>query len=187
MIRSFLAIELPEALRERIEEVQKELRSTPADVRWVRPEQIHLTLKFFGNIEASRIESILQAIEEPLKTTPPASIEVQGMGAFPNLNHPRVVWVGIKEEGKILISLQKRLEERLRKVGFKPEDRDFHPHLTLGRVRSNRGREELIRGMERHRDEIFGAFRMEKAVLFKSDLTPQGPIYTALKEMRIGS
>lgn len=186
MIRSFLAIELPEALRNRIGEVQKELKSTKADVRWVRPEQIHLTLKFFGNIEAPQIELITQAIEEEVRITQAAPIEVQGMGAFPSLNHPKVIWVGIKDEKKILIPLQQRLEQRLQRIGFELENRTFRPHLTLGRVRSNRGREELVRRMERHKEEGFGFFLLERVVLFKSDLTPQGPIYTALRELRLG-
>ncbi len=186
MLRSFLAIELPTDILQRIREVQEELKSSKADVRWVSPENIHLTLKFFGNIEESQIDSIIKTIEQPVRATVPISIGVRGMGAFPSLKNPRVIWVGLTEEGNALISFQKRLDEGLWKIGFQPEDRPFHPHLTVGRLRSNRGKDELIRGVERFRGEGFGSFLVERIVLFKSDLTPKGPIYTALREIRLG-
>lgn len=186
MLRTFLAIELPESIRKRIGEVQRELKSSRADVRWVSPQNIHLTLKFFGNIEESEIDPIAQSIEEPVRTTSPIFIMVRGMGAFPGLKNPKVIWVGLHDEGKVLVSLQKRLEGELEKIGFPSEGRPFHPHLTLGRMRSNQGKDELVKGMERHREEEFGNFQAERVILFKSDLKPEGPIYTALREIRLG-
>ena len=186
MLRSFLAIELPATILKRIEEVQKDLKSSRADVRWVSPGNIHLTLKFFGNIEVSQIDPIVKSIEEQIQTTPPISIAVQGISAFPGLKNPRVIWVGLNDEKGILVSLQRRLEKELEKIGYKPEDRSFHPHLTLGRMRSNRGKDELVRGMDKYRVEDFGNFQVEKVVLFKSDLKPTGPIYTPLREIRLG-
>lgn len=186
LLRCFLAIELPESILNRIGEVQRALKSSKADVRWVNPENIHLTLKFFGNIEEFQIESIVKSIEEPIRTTSPISIAVQGIGAFPGLKNPRVIWVGLNDERKELVPFQNRLERELEKVGFQPEDRPFHPHLTLGRMRSNQGKDELVRGMERYREEEFGNFQVERVVLFKSDLRPTGPIYTVLREIRLG-
>ncbi len=186
MLRSFLAIELPATILKRIEEVQKDLKSSRADVRWVSPENIHLTLKFFGTIEESIIESIIKSIEELVQNTPPFFLKIQGMGAFPNLKNPRVIWMGFQEGKEIIVAIQKQLERELGKIGFPPEDRPFHTHLTLGRMRSNRGKDELVRGMERYREEEFGNFQVEKVVLFKSDLKPTGPIYTALREIRLG-
>ncbi len=186
MLRTFLAIELPESILKRIGEVQRDLKSSRADVRWASPENIHLTLKFFGNIEESEIDSIVKSIEEPVRTTSPIFITVRGMGAFPGLKNPRVIWVGLHDERKVLVSLQKRLEGELEKIGFPPEGRPFRPHLTLGRTRSNRGKDELVKGMERYREEEFGNFQVEKVVLFKSDLKPEGPIYTALREVKLG-
>jgi len=185
LLRSFLAIELPSTILHRIGDVQKDLKASKADVRWVSPQNIHLTLKFFGNIEEQKIESIIKAIEEPARTTSPISVLVQGMGAFPGFKNPRVIWAGFNDGKEGLISFQKRLDEALQKIGFQPEGRTFHPHLTLGRLRSNRGKEELIRVMERYREEVFGSFQVETVVLFKSDLTPHGPIYTRLKGLRL--
>ena len=186
MIRSFLAIELPGPILRKIGEVQGDLRSTYAEVRWTNPEKIHLTLKFFGNIEESRIDSIFKSIEEPLDKTSPFSLKVRGVGAFPHLKNPRVIWVGLVDEGEVLTSLQKQIEAQLEKIGFQPENRPFHPHLTLGRMKSSRGKGDLVERMERHREEEFGDFQVGRVILFKSDLTPSGPIYTLLKELKLG-
>jgi len=186
LIRSFLAIELPKPILRKIEEVQGDLRSTRADVRWVNPEKIHLTLKFFGNIEESRIEPIFKSIEEPIRNTLPFSLEVRGVGAFPHLRNPRVIWMGLVDGREVLVSFQKQIETQLEKIGFQPEDRPFHPHLTLGRMKSSRGKEELVGRMERHKEEEFGDFQVERVILFKSDLKPSGPIYTLLKEIKLG-
>lgn len=186
MLRSFLAIELPATILKRIEEVQKDLKSSRADVRWVSPENIHLTLKFFGTIEESIIESIIKLTEGPVQGTLLFSLKIQGMGAFPSLKNPRVIWIGFQEGKEIVVAIQKQLEREFEKIGFQPENRPFHPHLTLGRMRSNRGKDELVRGMERYREEEFGNFQVEKIVLFKSELRPTGPIYTPLREIRLG-
>ena len=186
MIRCFLAIELPKLILRKIEEVQGDFRSTHADVRWVSPEKIHLTLKFFGNIEESRIDPIFNSIEEPVQNTLPFSLKVRGVGAFPHLKNPRVIWVGLVDGLEALASLQKETEAQLEKIGFPPENRPFHPHLTLGRMKSSRGKEELVGRIERHKEEEFGDIQVERVVLFRSDLRPSGPIYTALREMKLG-
>jgi len=162
------------------------LKSASADVRWVSSEKMHLTLKFFGNIEESRIDSIFEAIKGPVRGAKPFQISVRGTGAFPSLKGPRVIWMGLVDREGVLIPLQKEVEVSLEKVGFEREDRPFRAHLTLGRVRSNRGKEELIRKVEKYREEEIGEFQVEKIILFKSDLAPSGPIYTLLKEIKLG-
>ncbi len=186
MIRSFLAIEIPGIILKKIEEVQDDLKSSRADVRWVSPEKIHLTLKFFGNIDESRIDPIVNSIERPTQITSPFSLRVRGVGAFPHLKNPRVIWTGLVDGKEVLTSFQTQLEKELEKIGFEPEERAFHPHLTLGRMKSSKGREELIGRMERHKEEEFGDFQVERVVLFKSDLKPTGPIYTPLREIKLG-
>ena len=186
MIRSFLAIELPKPILKRIEEVQGDLRSTHADVRWVSPEKIHLTLKFFGNIEESRIDLIFKSITEPVRDALPFSVRVRGAGAFPSMKNPRVIWMGLADGKEMLISLQKQIEDRLEKIGFECEDRPFQPHLTLGRMKSSRGKEELVERMGKYTEEEFGDFPVERVVLLKSDLRPSGPIYTLLRVLKLG-
>jgi 2'-5' RNA ligase len=186
LIRSFLAIELPKMIHKKIEEVQGDLKSSHADVRWVSPEKIHLTLKFFGNVEEARIEPITRAIEGSIRNARIFSLRAKGIGAFPHWKNPRVIWMGLIDGKGILVPLQKQLETELGGIGFEPEGRAFQPHLTLGRVNSSRGKEELIRRMERYREEEFGEFDVERIVLFKSDLKPAGPIYTFLGEVKLG-
>ena len=186
MLRSFLAIELPGTILKKIGEVQEDLKSSYADVRWVSSERIHLTLKFFGNINESRIEPLVKSIEGQIWPTAPFPLRVKGIGVFPHLKNPRVIWIGLLDEKEVLISFQKRIEAELEKIEFEPEDRPFQSHLTLGRVKSSRGRNELVERMERYREEEFGDFRAEKVILFKSDLRPTGPIYTPLREIRLG-
>ena len=155
-------------------------------MRWVSPEKIHLTLKFFGSIEESRIDSIFKSIDEPIRSTLPFSLKVRGVGAFPQLKNPRVIWMGLVEEREALTSLQKQIETQLEKVGFQPEDRPFHPHLTLGRMRSSRGKGDLVGRIEKHKEEEFGDLQVERVVLFKSDLKPTGPIHTPLGDVKLG-
>jgi 2'-5' RNA ligase len=186
LIRSFLAIELPKSIQKKIEDVQTDLKISQADVKWVHPENIHLTLKFFGNIEESRVEPILQAIGGPIQATSPFSVKVQGMGAFPHSKNPRVIWVGLIDGKGILTTFQKELEGTLVRIGFEPEGRPFQPHLTVGRVRTSRGKNDLIGKMEKHRDEEFGCIEAEEVVLFRSELKPTGPIYTPLRKLRLG-
>lgn len=185
MIRSFLAIELPKTTLERIAQLQAELKESRVDVRWVRPENIHLTLKFFGNIEESRIDGIVGTVAECTRSCAPFPLQVRGMGAFPHLKDPRVVWVGLVDERNVLSSLQKEIERRLEGLGFPSEGRSFQPHLTVGRLKSSRGKDELIWRIEKHTDEAFGTFQVERVVLFRSDLRPAGPVYTALREVRL--
>ena len=187
MIRSFLAIELPKALLEKIGEVQEDLKSSHSDVRWVSPQKIHLTLKFFGNIEEARIEPIIRAIECSIHDTQIFSLGVKGIGAFPNWKNPRVIWMGLIDGTGVLLPLHKQLETDLEGIGFEPEGRVFQPHLTLGRVNSSRGKEELIRRMEGYREEEFANIGVERIILFESDLRPTGPIYTPLREIKLGT
>jgi 2'-5' RNA ligase len=186
LIRSFLAIELPEAIRKRIEEIQRDLRSLNSDVRWVSPEKIHLTLKFFGNIEESRVDTIAKSIEPLVGGTQPFSLEAKGMGAFPNIKNPRVIWMGFIDEKQVLVPLQKQLESTLATIGFQVEDRLFRPHLTLGRMNSGRGKDELIGRIQKYKEEKFGDVEVKRLVLFKSDLRPTGPIYTPLRQIKLG-
>jgi 2'-5' RNA ligase len=186
LIRSFLAIEIPRTILKKIEEVEEDLKSSRADVRWVSPEKIHLTLKFFGNIDESRIEPIIQSIEGPTRIASPIPLKVRGVGAFPHVKNPRVIWMGLVDGKEVLAYFQKQLERELEKIGFEPEERAFHPHLTLGRMKSSKGREALAGRMERHKEEEFGDFQVERVVLFKSDLKPTGPIYTPLRELKLG-
>ena len=185
-IRSFLAIELPPAITEGIERVQGDLKQSHADVRWVDPSRIHLTLKFFGNIEEVACDEIMDAVGKAALGVMPFTLAVKGLGAFPSIRNPRVIWLGVEDGGHVLKPLQGAVEERLHQIGYPKEERDFKPHLTVGRVRSGKGKSELLRRMEHFLGDDLGELRVERIVLFKSDLRPTGPIYTELGALKLG-
>jgi len=185
MIRAFIAFDLTQDLREALRALQEELRKARADVRWVRPEGIHLTIKFLGNITEERVEKIAEAMGTAVKGTPSLTIHLHGLGAFPTLRSPRVVWVGVREETGGLTALQDRIEIEMERLGFLREKRGFRPHLTLGRFKSFRGREEIVPLLEQWNDREVGAFAPRELVLFRSTLLPSGAEYSRLKSIAL--
>ena len=185
MVRSFIAIKLPEEIKNKISDLQKTLRGTGADVKWVSPESIHLTLKFLGNIEKTQIEEILSAIKKSSAKIKPFPIEIKSTGVFPKIEYPRVVWIGVKEETKVLLVLQQKIEENLLPMGFEKEGRDFTPHLTLGRVKSQKGKEKLISLLLQSKDISFGKFEVTEINLMQSILEPAGAEYSSLGRVEL--
>jgi 2'-5' RNA ligase len=137
-----------------------------------------LTLKFLGDIERKQVEPILGVLNKLVGAQPPLHLVAQGLGAFPNSKRPRVLWVGLK--GKGLIELVEAIETSLMPLDFPPEDREFTPHLTLGRIRSSRGWDRVFALMKAHEHTLFGKSTIEKVTLYQSILRPDGAIYTAL-------
>ena len=185
-IRSFIAIEIPPPLKSRMEEIQRVLRRTDADVKWVRPAAIHLTLKFLGSIRQEDVERISQALTPIVADGESFEVRVQGMGCFPNPRNPRVVWLGVDQGREALASLQGAIEKGMAELSFPPEDRPFSPHLTMGRVRSPRGRVGLAQAIEKHQGVPIGSFQAQEVILFRSELRPSGAVYTKLKEFPMG-
>ncbi len=188
-IRSFIAIELPAEVVAKLEEIQKALKSPRHSfVKWVPPENIHITLKFLGNVPPDKIASVTSVMEQVSQAFGPIRLEIGEIGAFPNLKQPRVLWVGVRGEIGNLQALQASLEENLARLGFSKESRGFTPHLTLARLR------EGISPVERRE---FGAMIISKPVyggcqftatkisLMKSQLLPSGAVYTRLAEVRL--
>jgi RNA 2',3'-cyclic 3'-phosphodiesterase len=186
MIRCFLAIELPEALRDGLARVQEELKRSRADVRWVAPGNIHLTLKFFGNIPDDEIGPLAQAAREAAAATAPLQFKVTFAGAFPSPNAPRVVWLGLGGDLVPLTQLFYRLEKAYATLGYPPEGRAFNPHLTLGRVKSPANRDKLARMLAKLPPVDWPPFEVKELILFQSVLSPQGSKYTPLKVIPLG-
>jgi 2'-5' RNA ligase len=184
-IRSFVAIEIPEDLRQKLRELLRGLRSTGADVKWVRPEGMHLTLKFLGPVDRENLEAISISLRPITEKFPPLEMKAQGVGAFPSLLNPRVVWAGLEDARGVLPELQKEIEAAVAALGFPPEERPFKPHLTLGRVRSPEGRKALSRMLETKTTLDLGSFRAERVILFRSDLRPEGAVYTKIDEFQL--
>lgn len=180
-IRSFLAIEIPAILHPPMEDLQRKLKETRADVKWVAPQNMHLTLKFFGAISPEKLGQASQIILPIVAHCQPFSITISGLGCFPSPNRPRVIWLGINKENREIALLQKEIEEKLLTAGFPAEERAFTPHLTMGRVRSGRNLSELHRCLLGNQNWEVGTFEAREIVLFKSDLKPTGAVYTRLR------
>lgn len=186
MIRAFLAIDLPASLRPGLAWVQEELKKSGADVRWVPVGNIHLTLKFFGNVPDAEIEPLALAAREVAAGQAPFQLQVTAAGAFPSIKSPRVIWLGIGGEVMPLTQFYHRLEKAFAALGHLPEDRAFNPHLTLGRVKSPEGRHRLTKILEKLPALDGPPFQVNEIILFKSTLTPQGSTYTPLQVIPLG-
>ena len=184
-IRSFIAIELSENILSAIADLQRQLKNqVPAGtVRWVRPEGIHLTLQFLGDVPAVKINSIAQALTETCAPCQPFSITIGGLGCFPNARRPRVTWVGADEPTGTLAALQKAIERAMVPLGFTPERRAFHPHLTLGRTKRQATRDQaqaLGTLITTTQIPFLGQMNVRQVCLIRSDLRPTGAVYTRL-------
>jgi 2'-5' RNA ligase len=186
MIRAFLAVELPDALRPGLAQIQAELKRSRADVRWVAVSNIHLTLKFFGNVPDDEIDTLALAAREAAAETPPLPLQATGAGAFPSPNAPRVVWLGLGGDIVPMTQLFYRLEKAFAALGYPPEGRAFNPHLTLGRVKSPANRERLAKLLAKMPPLDWPPFEVKELILFQSVLSPQGSKYTPLKVIPLG-
>lgn len=181
-IRSFLALDPPEAILREIVRVQNRLQGLiHGDVRWARPEAIHLTLKFFGDIPECDVAKISAVVEKAAAGIRPFDLTIGGVGVFPDrYRQPRVIWLGMGGEAVRLTTFQQGMEWSLREIGFPREERPFLPHLTLGRVLTPKGLVGLAGVLEKGETYAAGRFTASGLGLFKSDLTPRGAIYTRL-------
>lgn len=186
MIRAFIAIKITAEIKEKLRGIQEKLKPAEAHVSWVNPENIHLTLQFLGNIEEKRVPRIVSQLQESVKTVSPFQLQIGYAGAFPNLRYPRVIWVGITDdEDGSLKTLQEDISSRLAKMGFTQEGGRFKPHLTLGRVRSQKNRSNLLRAIEAIINIWVGEVRVNAIYLIQSELKPTGAEYTDIAEIPI--
>ena len=184
-MRAFIAIELSPDLRKRLAFLEEQLKSSGADVKWVKPDHIHLTLKFLGEIDEKQLGEITKIIQETADKNKRFLIRLASPGAFPNINSPRVIWIEIDKGDLETKEIAKILEKKTAKVGIPQESRPFSSHITLGRVRSGKNCEKLVKNLENlasNSTQDSPEFLATKITLFKSTLTPGGPIYEALKE-----
>ncbi len=180
-IRSFLAFDIEsEAVRKRLAAVQNLLAQTGADLKLVEPQNIHITVRFLGDITPATAEKIFEAMQQVQFT--PFNVQIKSLGAFPDLRYPRVVWAGITEGVDQLKTVFSQLEPRLRSLGFTPDPKGFSPHLTIARVKTGRNKAQLADFVAKNANYDFGTIKAECLRLKKSDLTPRGPIYSTLKE-----
>ena len=184
-MRTFIAIELSKDIRETLAQIQSHLKYSCADIKWIEKENIHLTLKFLGEIPDKKLQQVKSTLEIVGKETSPFEISLKDIGAFPNINYPRVIWVGLDkgaDESKVFAQM---INEEVLKIGFQKEPRPFAPHLTIGRVRSPKNKEALKEKMLSCQLSAVSLQLIKSVILFQSALTPKGPIYTKLYETKL--
>jgi 2'-5' RNA ligase len=177
-MRAFIAIDLPEPLRAALAQAQQSFRTASPDARWTRPEGIHLTLKFLGEISDAQLKQVVEALAA-VGSFEPFSVVVSGFGFFPQARRPRVFWAGVAAPPEIT-ALAERVETKMEKIGFAREDRAFSPHLTLARFQVPRPQPALEEAIFRRAPGSLGEFQASEFFLFESKLSPQGAQYRKL-------
>ncbi len=187
-MRTFIAIELPEDIRNALAQIQSHLKYSDADVKWVEKENIHLTLKFLGEIEEKKCEQVKAALDEVAQSTKAFEISLKNVGAFPKIDFQRVIWAGLDKGAKESTELAKKVDVALVKLGFQEETRPFAAHLTIGRVRSPKNKEALKEKIQSlsFQPSAISHQLISSVILFQSKLTPTGPVYTKLREAKLG-
>ena len=192
-MRLFVALDLLPEVRQAAAEVARELKSSGADLKWVKPESMHLTLKFLGETPESQVPDIKEALKEACAGKSALDLAIKGCGSFPGQKKPQVVWLGLEGQVDHLRDLAGAIETRLELLGFPPERRTFKAHLTLGRLRRGPKRGgrpggsvvPLVRAIAAQKEYQGPAFRADNVVLMKSTLRPTGPIYEPLAEFKL--
>lgn len=185
-LRLFIAVETPDDLVPQIGAIRDRLEESNADVKWEHDEKLHATLKFLGNTDEKLLPEIVYCIERVGQRSPQLSVRYKGVGCFPNKWAPRVVWLGMEDLNGRLTPLHDDVETELARLGFEKEERAFHAHVTLGRVKSDRRIQSLLRTMESITFESQPVVIQEVA-LIKSELRPSGSVYTTLKTIPLGT
>jgi RNA 2',3'-cyclic 3'-phosphodiesterase len=183
-MRTFIAIELPKEIKEYLAKLQQELKTAQADVKWVEPDNIHLTLKFLGEIDDTLLEKITAIINDVANKISAFKLRINSLGAFPKIDSPRVIWVGVDAGDKEVKEIAGKLEEEIAKIGIPKEDRPFSSHITIGRTKSGLNQQKLVQVLK-DKFDLGGKnpeFSASKITLFKSTLSPKGPAYEILKE-----
>jgi len=184
-IRAFIAIDIDDpTLISKMVNVQESLSELGARIKFVEPENIHITLKFLGEISSVLVERVKDILNQ--LTFEPFTIKIEGLGVFPNISRPRVIWLGVSEGASKVIEIQKFLEAKLIKLGFRKEREQFIPHITIGRVKGG-NYERLRKKIVELKDVLIGNFLVNSVRLKRSTLTSRGPIYTTLLEVHASS
>jgi 2'-5' RNA ligase len=185
-VRTFVSIEIPEDIKDNIEKSIGEMKVALQPIKWVDKKNQHITLKFLGWVEDRKIDDLTGSLTDLAKDFGTIKVSFAGLGVFPDAKRPRVVWVGIDEGGDRVKKLAERLEDRLSKEGYREgEDREFSPHLTIGRIKEKIDAEALSSYIEKNKKADFGGFVVKNISLMKSTLRRSGPIYEEIKKIKI--
>lgn len=186
-LRTFIAIELPGEIQKKLGEFSESIKNPQDRVTWVSSNNIHVTLKFLGDVPIGDIDSIRDIISAVAKNYSPFDAAIKGTGVFPDPRSPRVVWVGVDTGKEKVKNIYMDLEERLVSIGIPKEERSFTPHLTLGRVKYIKDVKRFTEGISKHKEDLFGNFMADSISLIKSTLTPKGSVYEVLYRIHLMS
>lgn len=186
-VRAFIAAQIGDELRQSLRELIEELKKSDPYVKWIRAENLHVTLKFLGSVESDRIESIKSEMLKTAQVKGPFSLAVTGVGVIPNPRYPRVVYSNLLDSKKKLRDLSRELDEAMSLLGFEREQRDFLPHLTLGRVKSFKAKSLLMMKIREFHNKEIGRLEVGSIYLIKSELKPTGANYTEIAEIPLGT
>ncbi|KXB01250.1 hypothetical protein AKJ44_02760 [candidate division MSBL1 archaeon SCGC-AAA261F17] len=186
MPRAFVSIEITDDIRNQLVQVQEKLGETGADLKLVEPQNIHLTLRFLGDVPEKRLSKIKNAIRDAKDIADPFNLHVSGLGVFPNPNYMRVVWAGVSDGSNPTTALRQKLDKNLAKINLPSDNKEFTPHLTIARVKSGKAKEKLREKLTRMSAKDFGTCRVDAIELKESKLTPEGPIYSTLEKFELG-
>lgn len=175
-----MAVLLDDAVRAALGAASERLRARTRSVAWVAAENLHVTLKFLGSLDEARVPAVTASLAEAAAGATAFDAVVEGLGAFPSLARPRVIWAGMGEGGRPMAELAARVDAALAPLGFPREPRDFAPHVTLGRVRAPRRDPDLAEALAAGARSAFGTLRVDRIALMRSDLSPRGARYTEL-------
>lgn len=183
-MRSFIGIDIPRSIAEGLREIQEEIKNV-SNVKLVEPENMHITLKFLGEIQESKVTEIGRRLEKIGKEFKSFNVRLRGTGCFPSLKYIRIVWIGVEEGAMEILGIQRRIDDELKSIGFKKEKK-FHPHLTIARVKNYRAKKELASLIESKKDIEVGEFKVREINFKKSTLTKKGPVYEDLLNIPLG-
>jgi 2'-5' RNA ligase len=184
-VRTFIAIELPAPVKERLGALVDSLRNSGARITWVKPEAMHLTLRFLGDVDSEPLERLCEDLRTSLADASRFELAVHGLGAFPNLRRPSVLWSGIVPQGDELFRVQAATEQAARGIGLLPETKAFHPHVTLARIKDPTEAGKIMPQWNPERAFEGGTFAADGVMLFSSTLTPRGPEYRLVQEFSL--
>jgi 2'-5' RNA ligase len=187
-LRTFIAIDLGKGIRDRIVSLQEKLAQTGAQVKWVESENIHVTLLFLGEVEDRAVPAVCKAVAEVCKEQPPFPMAVESVGCFGNPRRPRTIWIGVGDGVQELCALHDALEPPLLDLGcYRREERRYTPHITIGRVKTERPSDHLATTLAKNVAWKAGEVAVREALVMSSELTPDGPLYTVLSRAKLGA
>jgi RNA 2',3'-cyclic 3'-phosphodiesterase len=186
-LRTFIGVDIGKAIRDRAVALQETLAEAGTDVKCVEPENLHVTLLFLGEVEDRTVPAVCQAVANATREHAPFPLSIERAGCFPNPRRPRILWIGVGEGTQELVALHDALEPPLLNLGcYRREERKYTPHITLGRVKSERPTERLSTALAKHAGWHGGSINVSEIQVMSSELTPKGPIYTVLSRAKLG-